>query len=298
MTKVEPRLITDALAHAKFRESFEQLPKGQTFQDLSTILILPTPGVSEEKKSLACSECGHTNEYVATTSSGLHPMFVEAWKNKLIRPMNVPFLEMIITGMEVGAAYSQAIEAILSNPALAKFKYVLTLEHDNIVPLMPGTQGPLMMLYETISKGFDVAGGLYWTKGHPSLPLIYGDPNCTDSSETSGMFHVRYASAMQDVTRAGEINSDGSDWHDKEIVECNGLGMGFTLFKLDIFRDKRLEPPWFKTLGDHGTTEQPGVRQYTQDLYFFERARKLGYRCAVDTRVKLGHLDYRTGEIY
>lgn len=296
--KVEPQLIADALTHAKFRESFNQLPKGKVFQDLSTVLILPTPGVSEEKKSLTCGECGHTNEYTAVTSSGLHPMFVEAWKNKLIRPMNVPFLEMIITGMEVGAAYSHAIEAILSNPQLAKFKYILTLEHDNIVPLMPGTQGPLMTLYETMGKGFDVVGGLYWTKGYPSLPLIYGNPANTDPTLPEGMFHVRYASSVQDATRTNEVNSDGSDWHDGEIVECNGLGMGFTLFKTDIFRDDRFEKPWFKTLGDHGTVEQPGVRQYTQDLYFFEQARKLGYRCAVDTRVKLGHLDLKSGEIF
>lgn len=296
--KVKPKLVTDALAHARFRESFNQLPKGRTFQDLSTILVLPTPGVSEEKKSLNCSKCGHANEYIATTSSGLHPMFVEAWKNKLIRPMNVPFLEMIITGMEVGAAYTQAVEAILSNPSLAKFKYILTLEHDNIIPLMPGTQGPLMMLYETMAKGFDVVGGLYWTKGIPSLPLIYGDPTNPDPKRPEGMFHVRYASPKQNPKRVGKVNSSGSDWHDGEIVECNGLGMGFTLFKTDIFRDARLEKPWFKTLGDHGNPEQPGVRQYTQDLYFFEKARKLGYRCAVDTRVKLGHLNFQTGEIF
>lgn len=296
--KVKPKLINDVLKHAKFRESFNQLPKGRTFQDLSTILVLPTPGVSEEKKTLNCSECGHANEYTAVTSSGLHPMFVEAWKNKLIRPMNVPFLEMIITGMEVGAAYTQAVEAILSNPALSKFKYILTLEHDNIIPLMPGTQGPLMMLYETIAKGFDVAGGLYWTKGVPSLPLIYGDPTQPDPLRPEGMFHVRYAAPQQDPKRAGKVNEDGSDWHDGEIVECNGLGMGFTLFKTEIFRDKRLEKPWFKTLGDHGTLEQPGVRQYTQDLYFFQKARALGYRCAVDTRVKLGHLNLQTGEIF
>ena len=41
---------------------------------------------------------------------------------------------MFAVGMEVGEAYSQAIEAILAHPDLSKFKYILTMEHDNIPP--------------------------------------------------------------------------------------------------------------------------------------------------------------------
>ena len=295
--KITTKTIDKLLSQARFRESFNVMPTGKTFRDLSTIIILPTRGVNEEKKKLVCKKCKTENEYLSTTVNGMHPMFVEAWK-RLIKPMNVPVLEMVVSGMEVGAAYSQAIEQILANPALNKFKYILTVEDDNIIPYMPNTQGPLMMLYDDMEKfNLDVVGGLYWTKGNPSMPLLYGDPRKTREA-AEGMFKVRFPAKVQKRGRVGKLNKDSSDWTDGEVVECNGSGMGFTLFKLDIFKDERIEKPWFKTVSDHGTDDKPGVRQYTQDLWFAEKVRKLGYRWAIDTRIKIGHLDVKSGIIY
>lgn len=73
------------------------------------------------------------------------------------------------------------------------------------------------------------------------------------------------------------------------VMACNGLGMGFNLFKIDIFKNKDLQKPWFKTVQEVTTG---GVRAYTQDLYFYENASKCGYRFACDTRVKVGHYSY------
>ena len=297
MSKISTKTVDQLLKQAAFRQSFKDIPKGKEMRNLSTIVILPTRGVSEEKNKLRCTKCKTENEYLSCTVNGMHPIFVEAWK-RLIKPMNVPVLEMVISGMEVGAAYTTAIENILANPALNKFKYILTVEDDNIIPFMPNTQGPLMMLYEDIEKfNLDAVGGLYWTKGNPSMPLLYGDPRKTREAP-EGMFKVRFPAKTQKKGRSGKLNSDGSDWTDGEIVECNGTGMGFNLWKLDMFKDERFKKPWFKTVGDHGTTEQPGIRQYTQDLWFCEQARKLGYRIAIDTRIKVGHLDVKSGKIY
>lgn len=281
MGNITVKTVDKLLKEAQFRDSFKVLPKGDTFKDLSTIIIIPNRGVTEEKKKLNCKKCKTVNEYHSSTIHGLSPIFVEAFK-RLVKPMNVPVLEMMISGHEVATAYNIAIESILQNPALSKFKYILTIEDDNIVPFIPNTQGPMMMLYEGIEKGFDVVGGLYWTKGNPSMPLLYGDPKeirIKKKNPEAGMFKVRF------------------DWRKKPagLIECNGMGMGFTLFKLDIFKDTRLKKPWFQTLSDHG---ENGPRMYTQDLFFFEKIRTLGYRVAVDTRVKVGHLDVRTGVIY
>lgn len=273
---IKAQTIDQLLDQARFRQSFEVLPKGDTFKDLSTIIICPIPGPKTEKKHLNCKKCKTLNEYDSWSFQGLHPIFVEAYK-RLIKPMNVPVIEMMPSGFEVGDAYNRSIDMILETPALRDFKYILTLEYDNIIPFIPDTQGPLMMLYETMEKGkFDAVGGLYWTKGTPSMPLIYGDPK-EGRKTPAGMFKVRH------------------DWKPGDIVECNGMGMGWTLFKLDLFRDKRLKKPWFQTINDHS---KKGPRLYTQDLFFFEKFRKLGYRCAVDTRIKLGHLDFRSGVIY
>ena len=291
-TQVSVQTVDQLLDQARFRNSFEVLPKGDTFKDLSTIAIIPIPGPTTEKKFLNCKKCKTKNEYESWTFSGLHPTFVEAYK-RLIRPMNVPFLEMMPSGYEVGDAYTKSIEMILANPALNHFKFVLTIEYDNIIPFIPNTQGPLMLLYETMEKGFDAVGGLYWTKGNPSMPLIYGDPK--EKRETpAGMFKVVFPAKVQPKNwKEGKIVS--GEWWPGDIVECNGMGMGFTLFKMDLFRDKRFKKPWFKTCNDH---TDKGPRMYTQDLYFFEKFRELGYRCAIDTRVKLGHLDFKSGIIY
>ena len=272
---ISVKTVDELLQQAHFRDSFKALPKGNTFKDLSTIIIIPIPGVVTEKKFINCKKCKEKNEYDSWSFQGLHPIFVEAYK-RLVKPMNVPILEMMPAGYEVGDAYNKAIEMILQNPSLNKFKFILTIEYDNIIPFIPNTQGPLMMLYETMEKGFDAVGGLYWTKGTPSMPLIYGDPK-EDRKTPAGMFKVRH------------------DWKPNDIVECNGMGMGFTLFKLDLFKDKRIKKPWFKTINDHS---EKGPRLYTQDLHFFEKFRKLGYRCAVDTRVKVGHLDFKSNIIY
>ena len=272
---IKVQTIDQLLEQAQFRGSFKAMPQGDTFKDLSTISILPIPGPKTEKMFLNCKKCKTKNEYTSWTFSGLHPIFVEAYK-RLVRPMNVPFLEMMPSGYEVGDAYNKAIEMVLANDSLNKFKFILTVEYDNIIPFIPNTQGPLMMLYETMEKGFDVVGGLYWTKGNPSMPLIYGDPK-EKRDNVAGMFKVRM------------------DWKPGDIVECNGLGMGWTLFKMDIFKDKRFKKPWFKTVTEH--TEK-GPALYTQDLWAFQHLRELGYRVACDTRVRLGHLDFRTSIIY
>ena len=62
--------------------------------------------------------------------------------------------------------------------------------------------------------------------------------------------------------------------------------MGFNLWRLSMFKDERLAKPWFKTK----CSKEEGVG--TQDLAFWGDARKYGYRCAIDNRVLVGHLDH------
>jgi hypothetical protein len=60
--------------------------------------------------------------------------------------------------------------------------------------------------------------------------------------------------------------------------------MGFNLWRLKMFHDKRLRRPWFKTIaGKEGCS--------TQDLYAWSDFRKYGYRCAVDCAIGVGHID-------
>lgn len=180
-----------------------------------------------------------------------------SWLNLFGAP-NGRLYKMATIGMEVGEAYTSAIEQILSNPILSTCKYLLTVEHDNIPP--PDGLVKLQKRLEAHPE-FACIGGLYWTKGEGGVPQIWGDP--------------------KDPT----INFRPQPPVPGQLVECVGTGMGFNLWRLDMFKDGRLRKPWFKTIADASA----GVG--TQDLYFWGNARQFGYRCAIDCDVLVGHYD-------
>ena len=159
--------------------------------------------------------------------------------------------------MEVGSAYSEAIEGVINHPELSKWEYILTLEHDN----MPPPDGILKLIKRMEENPkLSCIGGLYYTKGENGVAQIWGDPN-------DPVLNFR-----PQVPKFGQL------------VECCGTGMGFNLWRISMFKDQNIQRPLFKTVSD-----STGIG--TQDLYFWTNARKLGYRCAVDCSVLVGHYD-------
>lgn len=175
----------------------------------------------------------------------------------LIFPPNQAHYKMLCLGMEVGEAYSQAIEQILQNSELSQWEYILTLESDNIPP-----QDGLVKLIEqmNIHPEYSCIGGLYWTKGEGGVPQIWGDP------------------------KDPVLNFRPQPPIPGQIVECCGTGMGFNLWRLSMFKDTKIRKPLFKTING---SEGQGIG--TQDLYFWTDARKYGYRCAIDCSILVGH---------
>lgn len=172
-----------------------------------------------------------------------------SWMN-LIGGFNAPLAKICVEQYEVGEAYNQMLIQILTNDAFKNYQYLLTLEEDNTV-----SHDSLLKLYQNIEK-YDAISGLYWLKGPDGCPQIWGDPTDKNSFAPQAIGTER-------------------------IQECNGIGMGFALWRLDMFKNPGFEfGKWFKT-GD-------GM---TQDLYFWKKAKDLGYRCAVDTDCKIGHVD-------
>lgn len=172
-------------------------------------------------------------------------------------PPNNAVHRIAAIGMEVGAAYSNAIEQVVAHPQLSEWEYILTIEHDN----MPPGDGVLRLCQRMEEfPEFAGIGGLYFTKGYGGVAQIWGDPKRP----------LNYQPQPPDPQGG--------------LVECHGTGMGFNLWRMGLFKDARLRRPWFKTQADSG-----GVS--TQDLYFSTDARKYGYRFAVDCSVKVGHYD-------
>lgn len=231
-------------------------------------IIMPEVGYHNSDMDRAVTRLDKSKSYrdlstiiVCPTRGMIPARIVQSWMG-LMRPMNQKVLGPLFSiNMEVAEGYNSMIANVLSNADLNNWKYILTIEEDNSPP-MDG----LLKLYEGMDQ-YDVIGGLYWTKGEGGQPMIYGNP-------------ATYPKNF--VPQRPVLDS---------LQACNGLGMGFTLFKLDIF--KKMPYPWFKTRQE--VVPGVGAVAYTQDLYFFEQAAKYGYRFASDNRVKVGHLDVQSG---
>lgn len=233
---MKPQIISsfDSGAHnADLQSADARLNKSATYKDLSTIIVVPA------------------KEAVPTKA-------VASWWN-LMTPPNQKVCKLFAAGMEVGFAYESVFQAILDNPELSKWRYILTIEHDNIPP-----SDGLIKLLERAEEHpeFDVIGGLYWTKGPGGVAQCWGTPN----------EHPINFKPQKPLLDGG-------------LLEVNGTGMGFTLYKVSMFKDKRLRRPWFKS----AASKEEGV--FTQDLYFAMDARKHGFRFAIDCGVKVGHYD-------
>lgn len=182
----------------------------------------------------------------------------------LIFPPNNGVVRILAQGMEVGHAYSVALEQILVHPELKDWEFLLTVEHDNLPP-----QDGVLKLLESMEAHpeLDAIGGLYFCKGEGGCSQIWGDPK-------DPVVNFRPQVPQPDT-----------------VQECCGTGMGFTLFRLSLFNDPNLPRPFFQTQkGSHGVG--------TQDLAFWGEARKFGHRCAIDTRIRVGHLDTASGIVW
>jgi hypothetical protein len=195
---------------------------------------------------------------VIIPSADMIPAKVALTHWNLAFPPNNNVIRMLAVGMEVGDAYSTAIEQIIAHPDLSKWEYILTVEHDN----MPPSDGIIRLLERMEAHPeFSCIGGLYFTKGEGGVAQIWGDPK-------DPILNFR-----------PQIPDQGGG-----LVECCGTGMGFNLWRLKMFMDPKLRKPWFKTeKGANGVA--------TQDLFFWGDARKNGYRCAIDCSIRVGHHD-------
>jgi hypothetical protein len=177
-------------------------------------------------------------------------------------PPNNGVVRILAQGMEVGDAYSTAIENILAHPDLSQWEYVLTIEHDNAPP-----SDGVIKLIERMEQHpeVDCISGLYFTKGEGGVAQIWGD-----------------ASDLIMNFRPQIPDTNGG------LKMCYGTGMGFALWRMSMFKDKNIARPFFRTL-----TGKNGEGVATQDLQFWTKAFKAGHKCAVDCSVKVGHYDLK-----
>ena len=218
----------------------------------ATVSRLNKAGVWDDLRTIIFSPLGMTMPvHTAISWTAMHT------------PPNAKFARLFSIGKEVGHAYSEFIELMLRHDEVSSWPFLLTMEHDNVVP-PDGFIRLLARMQE--NPHLSAISGLYNVKGPDGYPLIFGKP---------GETHFR----PQPPDRDGGL------------VECRGIGMGFSLFRMSMFKDDRLPRPLFKTKADATGTA-------THDLAFWAEASKLGYRCAVDCSVKVGHEDAENQTIW
>jgi|GEM_PF-5335583 len=120
---------------------------------------------------------------------------------------------------------------------------------------------------QLLTHKVDMVTGVYWTKYHPTKPYIF----------------------------KGMMKGPHEDWTFGEFFEIDWSGIDCLLVHTDVFR--KIEPPWFST--DWAYNEGQSTKSIaTEDLYFFTKTRKAGFKLWCDTSVQCGHEDRNTHYIY
>lgn len=127
-------------------------------------------------------------------------------------------------------------------------EYLLFVDHDNILP--PDT------LVRLLEYNVPVVGCLYFERKYPHLPLIY-------------TFEEDYHTVRVEYN------------YPKGLVKCDVIGLGCSLFKVDVFR--QLEDPWF-------CYKYSGKTWGTEDIAFFHKLKDAGVDVYIDTTHTVGHL--------
>lgn len=123
---------------------------------------------------------------------------------------------------------------------------------------MVGTQPCFELLYR---HKVDICAALAFSRYPPHKPVIY--------RLNSGYDHFQH--------KPYYINYPVYDYPKDQLVECDAVGFGAVLIRTEIL--KALPKPWFMVTSGAG-----------EDIHFCHSAVKAGFKCYMDTSVKLGHL--------
>lgn len=227
---------------------------------------------AEDTKIENIVEGGHRRAHFLTVipTLGMVPIEFLVAFGRLQSPVNAYNASLTLKGMEIGEARNYAIENVLKMPASQRPDYVFFLG-DDMIPPWDG----LVNLYTAMeTREWDVLTGLYYWKGDPPTPLVW----------------------RRDTVGPLQMNKH---YEQGDIVEVDVTGMDFTLIRTSKL--EKIAKPYFKSGPGFLHKEDipiEKVTQWTEDVWFCERAQKAGLRIGVHTGVRVAHLDIKTGTIW
>lgn len=109
----------------------------------------------------------------------------------------------------------------------------------------------------------DVVAGLAFTRSQPHSPVIY-ELNKGYDSVTKSNYYINYTLIS---------------YPKNQLVQCDAVGFGGVLIKVDCLR--KMRRPWFMSTSGAG-----------EDIHFCHKAGEAGFKIFMDTSVKMGHIGY------
>lgn len=171
---------------------------------------------------------------------------------------------------EIGFAISSSSLVYDARNNLAKqaieggFDRILWLDSD-----MDFKPDLMTRLSADMDEGCDIVGGLYFSRKEPIVPVVY---------QKVGYFH---SDETDEVTPAA-LNY--YEYPRDEVFSCEGIGFGAVMVSVDLVK---------KVQDKFGLPFSP-ILGFGEDLSFCIRARDVGADIKCDSRVKLGHIGYKS----
>lgn len=221
----------------------------------------------------------HERPMILTCVITLGMVPIEFWltSSRLQYPINGRISSFIVKGLEVGEARNKCVEHILSIPKSDRPKWLFFLGDD----MLPPWEGFIKLYEEAENNQWDCLTGLYRMK--------------QDWFPTFLTWRTDHIGRMR----------PGIDFKFGDVIDVDLTGLDFTLIRTSLL--EQMEAPYFRTgptliknvpyMEKYGKNKD-GILLHTEDVWFYNQARKLGAKIGVHTGIRVSHLDVKTGLIY
>lgn len=175
-------------------------------------------------------------------------------------PLVSSAIDKIVLNKPIADARNEIVQYALDQGA----NYIFWLDDDVIPP-----PDAFLKMY---NHNKDIINGVYWSKSNPPMPLLF----------------------------RGHLEGPYWNWHMGDLIEIDAAGNGLTLVKTDVYRkiSETVGGPWYST----EYASFPGVKQSpannTEDLYFYWKAKKAGFKIWADTSIQAYHYEKNANILY
>lgn len=205
------------------------------------------------------------NVVVGIPSFGMVSTYFMQARNGQQFPLVSSSIDKIVLNKPIADARNEIVQFALDQEA----NYIYWLDDDVLAP------GDAFLKLWRHQK--DIINGVYWSKSNPPMPLLF----------------------------RGHLQGPYWKWHVGDLIEIDAAGNGLTLVKTDVYRkiEKEIGGPWYSV--DYGsfpsqrTDSNPTTPvNNTEDLYFYWKAKRAGYKVWADTAVQAFHYDKNSNIMY